>query len=106
MARTTQDSPQRVYERGLAGGGYVAIEVMSVRNLVGQLKYHGHVIVERRTQPERREGHRAPSVASADAATISTLLHKLFPVAQSNAAVASGCLAQMAFRPAAKSSRA
>jgi len=83
---------EQVYQRRLPGGGFVAIEVTPVRTLLGQRRFHGEVIVERRIELERRSGHPAPSVASADAASLAAVLHELFPVAQSNTAVAIGVL--------------
>lgn len=85
---------ERVYVRELPGGGFVAIEITPMRNFLGRRKYHGEVVVERRSDLERREGHAAPRVAESEAATISSVLHQLFPVAQSNVAVAARCLAQ------------
>ena len=88
----TRDS-QQIYFRQLPGGGFVAIEATPVRNLVGQRRYRGEVIVERRTGRDRRVGHDAPVVACAEAPTIATIFHELFPVAQSNSALATKCLA-------------
>ena len=93
MARASRGDSERVYERQLPGGGFVAIEVTPTRNLLGQRKYHGQVVVERRIRLERRQGHAAPTVAEVDAPTISSVFHELFPVAQSNVAVAVRCLA-------------
>src|SRR4026207_417078 len=94
MIRHERRDSERGYERQLPGGGFVAIEVTAFRNILGQRKYHGEVVVERRILRERRQGHEAPAVAEADAATVSTLFHELFPVAHSNVAVANGCLAR------------
>lgn len=88
----TRSDSQQIYFRQLPGGGFVAIEVSPVRTLLGQRRYRGEVVVERRIAIGRREGHPAPRIARAEAATVGTLFHELFPVAQSNAAVASGCL--------------
>jgi hypothetical protein len=93
MMRTERRSAERIYERTLPGGGFVAIEVMPVRNVLGRQRYRGNVVVERRGERERRKGHPAPSVAQASAATVATILHELFPVAHSNVTLASGCLA-------------
>ena len=83
---------EQVYLRSLPGGGYVAIEVTPARGLLGQRSYHGDVVVERRIQKERRNGHRPPIVADVDSPTISGVIHALFLVAHSNTLVASGCL--------------
>ena len=84
---------EQVYVRHLPGGGFVAIQAKPVRTLLGQRRYRGAVVVERRIDRDRRAGHAAPTVASAEARTIATLLHELLPVAESNAALASRCLA-------------
>jgi len=92
MAKASKRDSERVYERQLPGGGFVSIEVTPTRNLLGLRKYHGDVVVERRTELERRRGHVAPVVAEVDAPTISSVFHELLPVAQSNVAVATRCL--------------
>lgn len=92
--------PHELYRRSLPGGGYVAIEVVPSRTLLGQRTYHGDVVVERRAARDRRAGHDAPIVARTDAADLDTVFHELFPVAHSNTAIASGCLEQA--RPAAR----
>lgn len=88
-----RDAEQIIYERQLPGGGFVIIEATPVRNLLGQRRYRGEVVVERRADNDRRVGHQAPVVASTEAATLGTVLHELFPVAHSNTALASKCLA-------------
>src|SRR5262245_54932362 len=90
---------EQVYQRKLPGGGYVAIEVTPVRTLFGQRRYHGEVIVERRVERERRDGHVAPAVARADGSSVAEVLHELFPVAQSNTAVAIGVLSHTRDHP-------
>lgn len=84
--------PEQVYRRHLPGGGYVAIEVMPTRSLLGLRSYHGHVVVERRIELERRIGHRPLTVAEADSPTISGVIHELFAVAHSNTLIAARCL--------------
>lgn len=98
MATAGRRDSERVYERQLPGGGFVAIEVTPVRNVFGRRKYHGEVIVERRILRDRRQGHAAPTVADADAATVATVFHELFPVAHSNVAVATCCLERSQLR--------
>ena len=66
----------------------MAIEAVTLRNLIGQRRYRGEVIVERRADCDRRVGHPAPVVARAEARTIGALLRDLFPIAQSNATLA------------------
>jgi hypothetical protein len=83
---------QQLYVRHLPGGGYVTIEAMPVRSFVGRNKYRGVLIVERRVEKERREGHTAPVVATAEGPTIAAVLQELFPLAQSNVAIASQVL--------------
>lgn len=99
MARSQRQS-ERVYFRHLPGGGYVSIEVTEDRTLLGKRRLRGELVVERRIDPERREGHVAPSIAQADAFTLASILHKLFPIAQSNTAIAEGCLARRSPRRA------
>ena len=93
MARS-QRQLERVYFRHLPGGGFVSIEVREDSTRFGKRRLRGELVVERRIDPERREGHVAPSIAQADAFTLASILHKLFPIAQSNTAIAEGCLAR------------
>jgi len=84
---------EQVYVRNLPGGGFVAIETSQVRSLMGKTRYRGVVVVERRDK-SRREGHEAPVVATAEGATLASVLQELFPLAQSNVAIANHVLAR------------
>src|SRR5881296_1452749 len=95
---------EQIYHRRLPGGGFVTIEVTPLRSMLRQPKYRGELIVERRTDRERREGHAAPAVAETEAPTISSVLHELFPLAQSNIEIARRCLARTR-RPLASEAR-
>ncbi len=94
MVTMDRGNAEQIYLRQLPGGGFVAIEVTQVRTLLGQRRFRGEVIVERRIERERREGHAAPAVAHAEGPTIASVFHELFPVAQSNAAVAHGVMSR------------
>ncbi|HJQ19430.1 MAG TPA: hypothetical protein VJ867_03705 [Gemmatimonadaceae bacterium] len=83
---------QQVYVRSLPGGGYVSIEVRPVRSVLGQRRYLGELIVEQRLEASRREGHIAPAVAHVEGESIAAVLHELYPLAQSNTAVANSVL--------------
>lgn len=91
--RHSMRQAEQVYVRQLPGGGFVAIEAAPFRNILGQRRYRGAVRVERRAAADRRAGHRAPVIASTEAATVGTVLHDLFPIAQSNIVIATKCLA-------------
>jgi hypothetical protein len=93
MRKRDARNSEQIYRRPLPGGGFVTIEATPVHNLLGKRRYRGDVVVERRTGSDRRIGHDAPIVACAEAQTIATIFHELFPVAQSNAALATKCLA-------------
>lgn len=80
-----------VYRRALPGGGYVAIYAAAIPTLPGQQPVEGHLVVERR-EPSRRDGHEPPVVARSMGSSVAAVLDDLFPLAQSNAAVASHCL--------------
>ena len=82
---------EQVYVRHLPGGGFVSIEAIPVRSIVGRNRFRGVLIVERR-QKDRREGHTPPVVATAEGPTLAAVLHELFPLAQSNAAIANQVL--------------
>jgi hypothetical protein len=89
-----QHGREQVYRRQLPGGGFVAIEVTAVHSRLRPPKYHGELVVERRADRERRAGHVAPAVAEVDAASVSSVLQELFPLAQSNTEIARRCLAR------------
>jgi hypothetical protein len=82
------DDSEQIYRRQLPGSGFVTIEARRVWTLLGQRRYRGEVRVERREDPNRRSGHVAPVIASAEGAMIGSVLHDLLPVAQSNVAIA------------------
>lgn len=94
------DAVDRVYYRQLPGGGYVAIEVTPAHDLAERQQYRGDVVVERRGDSARREGHVPPIIASRRAALVSTIVHGLFPVAQSNTAIATRLAGRMRSRRA------
>lgn len=76
---------ERIYLRLLPGGGFVAIDVARLRRLIVP-RYRGWVVLERRSR-SRRVG--PPLVlATAEGSRITSVLHELFPLAQSNAALA------------------
>jgi hypothetical protein len=81
-------NPERLYRRQLPGGGFVAIEATPFRTLMGARRYRGEIVVERRANRGRREGHRAPIVATVTSESVATVLHTLFPLAYSNCAIA------------------
>ena len=81
-----------VYRRTLPGGGFVAICAAPSRTLLGQKRVEGSLVVERREQA-RRAGHEPPIVARATGESVASILNYLFPVAQSNTALAAECLA-------------
>ncbi len=85
--RALSDSEQ-IYFRQLPGGGFVAIEATPIRALLGARRYRGEVVVERRAERDRREGHVPPVVAIVTAPSVASVFHDLFPIAQSNCALA------------------
>jgi len=94
MARAKHTDSEVLYRRTLPGGGFVAITQSKVTPRAGHPHFHGEVVVERRTDASRRDGHRAPTVAVADARTESDVLRELFPVANSNTLIATACIAR------------
>ena len=81
------EGPNRLYERRLPSGGFVAIQVSSVRTLFGPPKIRGEVVVERRPE-SRRAGHRPPVVACAEQANAMQAVAQLFSIARSDSALA------------------
>jgi hypothetical protein len=89
VSRENEREAELVYRRTLPGGGYVAIEASPVCSPHGA-RYHGEVVVERRAT--RRDRSTAPVVACADGPSVDAVLRDLFPIAHSNARIASECI--------------
>ena len=80
----------RVFRRDLPGAGFVAIDVVASRSLLGRPRFDGCVVVERRagTAP----GGCAPVIARACAKSMDGVIQQLLPAALSNAAIGAGLL--------------
>ena len=85
-----------IYRRQMPGGGYVEVELdmadesareESARDAQGG-PIRGRVVMERRADPGRRTGHRAPVVAELAGDDRDELMADLFRLAQDNAALA------------------
>ena len=80
---------QTLYRRTLPGGGFVNVELEPTT----QAGIHrAHVAVERRSDPQRRDGHVPPVVASAEDGTRQGVFAKLLTIAADNVAVARALL--------------
>lgn len=82
---------ERVYLRSLPGGGYVAIDVTTVRRFLRKARYRGAVLVERRADGERRRTL-PPVVAEASGDSAESVLRQLLPAAECNPAIGSALL--------------
>ena len=71
------------YVRDLPGGGHVEIQVTSREDGA-----HARLVVERRSDPRRRQGHTPPVVAEATGATAADVFDRLHAIARDNVAVA------------------
>jgi hypothetical protein len=94
MSRQKTAETEELYRRVLPGGGHVTIRVTRVSPLIGRAHYEGEVVLERRSEVQRREGHVAPVVARYEGLSTTAVLHELFPLAHSNAALAVACMAR------------
>jgi hypothetical protein len=92
MSRDQTDT-DILYRRTLPGGGFVVIRVRKISRLVGGTRYRGEIIVERRADMQRRQGHVAPVVLNHEGPTRQAVMHELFPVAHSNTTLAGACIA-------------
>ena len=90
---------RRVFRRDLPGAGFVAIDVVTSRSLLGRRRFDGSVVVERRSEPAR--GGVAPIIARACATSVEGVIDRLLPSALSNAAIGAALLRRSA--PCAKS---
>lgn len=90
---------QRAYERELPGGGFVAIDVHTIRTLLHGRKFVAELWVERR-RSQRRIGDSPPIIGTASGATMEEVIRKLLPAAQCNvsigAALQAECMASRA----------
>jgi hypothetical protein len=80
-----------LYRRPMPGGGYVQVELdASAAEAApeGGAALRGRVVMERRADPGRRYGHRAPVVAELVGDDRDTLMTDLFQLARDNAALA------------------
>ncbi len=78
-----------LYRRELPGGGYVNVHEEPVA--AGE-PHRAYVSVERRSDPERRDGHPAPVIASAEGASTHTVFRQLLEIASDNVAIARALL--------------
>lgn len=90
------DEVVTLYTRRLPGGGVVRIE--ATPSPADCSAVQARVCVERRSDPERREGHAPPVIAETSAPTPALALQALFGVASDNVAVARGLLQWQARR--------
>jgi hypothetical protein len=88
------DDPILLYSRGLPGGGVVTIEAIAEQTPAVRAR----VSVERRIDPQRRDGHEPPVIAEAEAPTQSTAFKELYRIASDNVAVARGLIQWQARR--------
>lgn len=86
-----------LYSRELPGGGQVTIEA---RGATGQ-PWEARVMVERRCDPRRREGHAPPVIAEVEQPTQAVAFRELYTIASDNVAIARGLITwQTRQRPA------
>lgn len=85
-----------LYRRPMPGGGYVQVELdastLDVTPEGGSAPLRGRVVMERRADPGRRYGHRAPVVAELAGDDRDVLMADLFQLARDNAALARSLL--------------
>src|SRR5207302_10451344 len=90
IERVSRDrrSAERLFHRDLPGGGYVAIELASSVSTVDRTV---RVIVERRSDRARRDGHRPPVILE-EAWKPDLGFGELYRIACDNVAIARGLL--------------
>ena len=94
VERGAPDTPpaDAVYRRSMPGGGYVEVEIDRIEvtgaTAEGQRSHRGRVVMERRSDPERRGGHRALVVVELSGESRDELMAELFRLARDNAALA------------------
>jgi len=90
---STHSIDQHAYARDLPGGGFVAIDIDSDRTWLGARRFHGILAVERRANPNRREGP-PPVIGEAFGRTAECVMQQLLPTAQSNYAIGTALIRQ------------
>ena len=71
------------YTRNLPGGGVVAIEVAAHGGV-----HRARLVIERRSDPRRREGHPPPIVVEATGENAADVFGQLYAIASNNVAIA------------------
>jgi hypothetical protein len=84
---TERRSAERLFHRDLPGGGYVAIELMPAASSERTVR----IVVERRGNRDRRNGHRPPVILE-EAWKPERGIGELYRVACDNVAIARGLL--------------
>jgi Glu-tRNA(Gln) amidotransferase subunit E-like FAD-binding protein len=95
-------SGDTLYRRPMPGGGYVEVELevarVSADGTSGSWRHRGRVVMERRADPGRRFGHRAPVIVELARDDRDELMSELFQLAQDNVALARSLLRLQATR--------
>lgn len=86
---TSDEEPKILYQRELPGGGFVHVEEESLHTTD---THRAHVTVERRTDPNRRDGHEPPVIARAEGLSGQLPFGELLSIAQDNVAIAKALL--------------
>jgi hypothetical protein len=71
------------HKRDLPGGGIVAIEVAPHGG-----RHRGRLVIERRSDPHRRDGHPPPIVVEATGDDAAAVYDQLYAIAYDNVAIA------------------
>jgi len=81
-----------LYQRPLPGGGFVHVEEENDETS----SHRGRVAVERRVDPNRRDGHEPPTIAVIEGNTAQSVIRQLLEIATDNVAIARALLHQQA----------
>jgi hypothetical protein len=94
--RGAHEAGTALYRRPMPGGGYVEVELYGAASLAtgesAPRPHRGRVVMERRADPGRRDGHRAPVLVELTGDDRDELMSELFRLAQDNAALARSLL--------------
>jgi hypothetical protein len=94
--RGAREAGTALYRRPMPGGGYVEVELYGDAGLANgestPRSHRGRVVMERRADPGRRDGHQAPVLAELTGDDRDELMSELFRLAQDNAALARSLL--------------
>ena len=83
------NKPRILYQRDLPGGGFVNVAEDPAQ--AGAVR-RAHLLVERRSDPSRRDGHEPPVIATVEGTSSHSVFRQLLEIATDNVEIARALL--------------